>query len=120
MPQQPPNADNSDEPCRVIGPEQPPDVLREAGQKAIQARRRRAAIKADFRSGSRTIHEVLTLSATDEAVGRMRLEDLLKSLPGYGTHRVDAALRDLGIDPGKRLRGLGPHQIARLIDKFSR
>lgn len=90
-----------------------------AAAAAVQARRRRAEVKGDFEAGRLGIGEVLDLVADgDEAVGKMRVLDLLQSVPRVGPIRAQAMMQSLGIAPTRRLRGLGEHQRKRLVEYF--
>lgn len=54
----------------------------------------------------------------DEALGKMRLYDLLQALPRIGPVRAQVMMESLGIAPSRRLRGLGQHQRERLVEHF--
>ncbi|GHD02015.1 integration host factor, actinobacterial type [Zhihengliuella salsuginis] len=90
-----------------------------ARAKALRSRTRRAEIKESFRTGSISIGDVLELGASDEAVGRLRVADLLESVPGVGQVRAAALMDRLGISANRRVRGLGRKQQAALIDHFA-
>ncbi|GAA4372463.1 integration host factor, actinobacterial type [Paeniglutamicibacter cryotolerans] len=89
-----------------------------ARAKALAARTRRAEIKKSFGSGALSITEILDLVPDDEALGRLRVLDLLESLPGVGEIRAAALMDKLGISPSRRLRGLGRKQREALIEHF--
>lgn len=90
-----------------------------ARAKALQARTRRAEVKEAFGSGRLGITELLALVPDDEAVGRLRVADLLESVPGVGQIRAAALMERLGISPSRRLRGLGRKQQQALVEHFS-
>ncbi|WP_309079802.1 integration host factor, actinobacterial type [Zhihengliuella sp.] len=90
-----------------------------ARAKALRSRSRRAEVKEAFRQGVMDIGEILELGATDEAVGRLRVADLLEAVPGIGEVRATALMEKLGISPNRRVRGLGRKQQAALIEHFS-
>ncbi|MFI0432823.1 MAG: integration host factor, actinobacterial type [Candidatus Nanopelagicales bacterium] len=101
----------------------PPQLTAEqrsaAAAAAVQARRRRAEVKGQFEAGQLGIGDVLDLVAGgDEAVGKMRVFDLLQSVPRVGPVRAQAMMESLGIAPSRRLRGLGEHQRDRLVEHF--
>ena len=89
-----------------------------ARAKALAARTRRAEIKKSFGSGALSVTEILDLVPNDEALGRLRVLDLLESLPGVGEIRAAALMDKLGISPSRRLRGLGRKQREALIEHF--
>ncbi|WP_235940846.1 guanylate kinase [Paramicrobacterium fandaimingii] len=95
----------------------PPEVDRLAASRAaVAARRARAAVKSDVAAGHRSALDVLDAGFTDpEGVeGRMRITDLLISVPAIGTTKLDRILSDLRISRAKRIGGLGVHQRHRL------
>jgi hypothetical protein len=65
----------------------------EALRKAQAARLARKQLRAAIATGEQTIPAVLDRAKTDEVIGRTRVVDLLKSLPGYGPAKVTALLR---------------------------
>ncbi|MDJ0320071.1 integration host factor, actinobacterial type [Pseudarthrobacter sp. PS3-L1] len=84
--------------------------------KAAAARATRAALKERLKSGELSITEMLDLSATDDALARLRVVELLEALPGIGKVRASAIMEQLGIARSRRLRGLGIHQRRALVD----
>lgn len=80
--------------------------------KANKARRMRHSIKAALKAG--TLDPVRAIGMED--VGRMRVRDFIKALPGAYTATADRAMRRLGIAEGRRMGGLGRRQTERLID----
>lgn len=91
-----------------------------AREKAKQARVTRAEIKDAVKNKKITIAEVLKRAETDEAVARLKVTDLLTSLPGVGEVRTENILNDLNIAASRRLRGLGIHQRRALINLLDR
>ncbi|PFG31321.1 guanylate kinase [Paramicrobacterium agarici] len=87
-----------------------------ASRAAVAARRARAAVKSDVASGRRSALDVLqTAFADPEGVeGRMRVTDLLISVPAIGATKLERILSDLRISRAKRIGGLGVHQRERL------
>ena len=66
--------------------------------------------------GDETIPAVLGRAKTDAVVGKTKVADLLKSLPGYGPAKVSALLEQTGIDASRRAAGLGDRQKQALLD----
>ncbi|HEX8766831.1 MAG TPA: integration host factor, actinobacterial type [Jatrophihabitans sp.] len=85
---------------------------------AAAARAARAQARADLKSGRIGPAELLERADTDEQLAAMRVTALLAALPGYGKVRAAALLRDLRIAESRRLRGLGPHQRAALLQRI--
>jgi guanylate kinase len=86
--------------------------------KASASRKRRAEIKSQIKSGLVGIDEVLSLASTDEAIGKMRVKELLESLAGVGKIRVISLMERLNISPTRRIQGLGRHQLKELRNEF--
>ena len=93
---------------------------REAAQaKSREARQARSALLAGIKSGDETIPAVLGRAKTDAVVGKTKVADLLKSLPGYGPAKVSALLEQTGIDASRRAAGLGDRQKQALLDALA-
>lgn len=87
-------------------------------QKAAAARTIRAEIKQKVKAGKLGIPEVIATADKDEAVGRLKVSELLEALPGVGQVRASAIMEHIGIAQTRRLRGLGIHQRKALTDWF--
>lgn len=85
---------------------------REALAKAREHRRIRAVFKKQISSGQRGWREAL--DSDDEAIRRMRIKELLESLPGFGSIRAIAILDRVGISHSRRIQGLGSTQREKL------
>ena len=55
----------------------------------------------------------------NEVIGKMRVLDLLQSMPGIGKVRARQVMEQLRISETRRVRGLGTKQIAALVDEFA-
>lgn len=95
-----------------------PEQRSAALEKAFQARQARAQVKADLKAGKTTLKSVLMNAAEDEAVSKMKVVDLLKSIPGVGERRAQGTMEEIGIAASRRIKGLGVHQKAALLEKF--
>lgn len=84
-------------------------------ERALAARRQRASIKDDVRRGRLSLGEVLSRRLSDPVIARMKVVDLLESLPGVGPVRAADLLDRCAIASSRRLRGLGEHQVAGLL-----
>ena len=85
---------------------------------AVVARRRRAEVKTAVREGGMTVASAMTLADADDAVGRMRVLDLCKSLPGFGPLKTSSLLEACGISEKKRLAGLTQRQKDMLLSQL--
>lgn len=100
----------------------PPEVDRVAASRAaVAARRARATVKAHVAAGERTALEVLGAAIKDPVgvEGRLRVTELLVSIPAIGVTKMQRIMHRLEISPSKRLGGLGRHQRDRLRDYLS-
>jgi hypothetical protein len=95
------------------------DDRRRALDKAAAARRARAELKADLRTGKVTLAEVLARADHDDVVGRTKVAALLESLPNVGKVRAQRLMERLEISPTRRLRGLGANQRQRLLQTLA-
>lgn len=89
---------------------------RTALAKAAEARKERAELRENLKSGVLSLREVL--ASDSEAVLRMPVRTLLESLPGVGRARAHRLLAEMQIAATRRVRGLGPHQRDRLLARF--
>lgn len=88
-------------------------------EKAARARRERAAIKDKLKRNGASLAEVLTAAETDDVVGKMRVVEVVSSMPGIGKVRAAQIMDRLEIAQSRRLRGLGAKQRAALLDEFA-
>lgn len=87
-------------------------------ERAAEARKVRAEVKADLKNGKRTLEEVIALGKSDDFIGKMRVNALIEALPGVGKVRAAALMEKIGIAPSRRIRGLGIHQTRELLAEF--
>ena len=99
-------------------PQLTPQQREAALAKAAASRKRRAEVKAQIKSQELTIESVFTLAQTDDAVGKMRVKELLESFSGVGKVRAVALMERLNISPTRRIQGLGRHQLNELRQEF--
>jgi hypothetical protein len=96
-----------------------PEQRREALAKAAEARKKRAALKGQLKSGQLNLRDVLS-RREDEVVGKMRVSSVLESLPGVGKVRARKLMERLDISSSRRVRGLGAKQKEALLGEFSK
>lgn len=90
-----------------------------ARHKATAARAARAAVKAELKAGRKSVAEVIEAGRTEDAIGRLRVTELLEAMPGIGKVRAAAMMEQIGIAPTRRVRGLGIHQRQALISHLA-
>lgn len=100
-------------------PKLTPEQLQQARSAATAARRARADLKNEVRTGKLSFAKALDASETNEALAHLKVVDLLKAMPRVGDKRAAEIMERLEIAPNRRLRGLGRHQIAGLKAEFS-
>jgi hypothetical protein len=92
---------------------------REALAKAAEARRKRAEIKEQLKSGRTTLRDLLE-SSGDDIVGKMKVSSVLESLPGHGRVKARKLMEKLDISESRRMRGLGAKQKENLLSEFAK
>ena len=97
-----------------------PEQRAAALEKAAAARRERATDKSKLKCSSGSIAEVLEDGRTDPIIGKMKVTELLESMPGVGRVRAKAIMEEVGIAESRRVRGLGANQVAALLRRFER
>ncbi len=95
-----------------------PEQRQAALAKAAQARQLRAEVKNRLKHSGATIAEVITESRANEVIAKLRVIDLLQSMPGVGKVRAKEIMARIGIADSRRLRGLGANQISALLREF--
>jgi acetolactate synthase small subunit len=96
-----------------------PEQRQAALDKAAASRRERAEVKNRLKNSGASIVDVLHEGAHNEVIGKMRVVDLLQSLPGLGKVRARQMMERLGIAESRRVRGLGTKQVAALEREFA-
>jgi hypothetical protein len=99
-------------------PELTDEQRRQALAKAAEARRVRAEIKEELKSGSLDLAGLLERADGDLVVARMKVLSVLESLPRLGKVKSRRAMEEIGISEKRRLRGLGSQQRAELHARF--
>lgn len=92
---------------------------KQALEKAAEARRKRAEVKAQLKSGKRTLKDLLA-NTDDDTIGKMKVSTVLESLPGVGKVRATRIMEKLDISATRRMRGLGAKQREALLAEFSK
>jgi hypothetical protein len=93
---------------------------RQALEKAAEARKKRAEVKAKLKGGALGLSECLDRSESDEILGKMKVSAMLEALPGVGKVRAQKVMEELNISGTRRLRGLGDKQKQSLKERFGK
>jgi hypothetical protein len=102
----------------VALPQLTPQEREAALDKAFAARQARAEVKAALKNGDTTLSAVLEKAVGDESLSKMKVHDLLRSMPGVGERRATALMEEFGIAASRRIKGLGVHQKSALLERF--
>lgn len=95
-------------------PQLTPEQRASALAKAKVSRQVRAGLKLRVKNQELSIAQVIQISHNDEAIAKMRVLELVESIPGMGKVRAKALLERLEISLTRRLQGLGRHQVQAL------
>jgi hypothetical protein len=95
-----------------------PEQRQAALDKAAASRRERAEVKNRLKHAGATLAEVIHEGQTNEVVGKMRVSELLQSIPGIGKVRAEQVMDRLNISRTRRVRGLGVNQVTALLEEF--
>lgn len=95
-----------------------PEQRAKALEKAADARAVRAEVKNRLKYSGGKLSEVIAEGQQDNAIGKLKVLALLESLPGVGKVTARTVMTEVGISESRRVRGLGPQQIAKLVDRF--
>ena len=92
----------------VMSPEQREAALARAAQTRKERSEALGLVK------NRTVTAADVLNDTESPVQGAKVRQLLLAVPGIGQVKADHIMADLGIDAGRRVRGLGCPQRAHL------
>jgi hypothetical protein len=99
-------------------PELTPEQRRAALERAAVVRRERAEVKNRLKNSGASLQEVVRDGQKNQVIGKMKVLDLLQSMPGLGKVRARNLMERIGISESRRVRGLGANQIAALEREF--
>ena len=108
----------TDEDITVALPPLTPEQRKAALDKAAASRRERAEVKNRLKHSGASLVEVLKQGQENEVIAKMRVLDLLQSMPGVDKVRARQMMERLNISESRRVRGLGANQIAALEREF--
>jgi hypothetical protein len=95
----------------TLTPEQRDNAL----AKARETRQARAALLSEIKSGETTIPDVLDRAQSDPVAGKIKVSQLVRSLPGYGQAKADALMHEVGIAEDRPVGGLGSRRREALV-----
>ncbi|MEX0659144.1 MAG: integration host factor, actinobacterial type [Egibacteraceae bacterium] len=94
------------------------EARRRALEKAAEARKVRAELKQQLKSGEIDFLEILRRADRNETVGKTKVSAVLEAMPRLGKVRARKLMERLDISPSRRLRGLGINQREKLLAEF--
>ena len=97
-----------------------PEQRSAALEKAAASRRERAEVKHRLKHSGASLSQVIETGTSNDVIGKMRVVELLQSVPGLGRVRARQVMQRLGIAESRRVRGLGQNQVSALLDRFGR
>lgn len=86
---------------------------REALLLAAESRKVRAAFKNEIKSGAKSWKDAF--ASVDPSIRKMRVKELLISMPGFGEIRAINVMERAGISPTRRVQGVGKSQYEALL-----
>jgi signal recognition particle GTPase len=95
-----------------------PEQRNAALEKAAAVRKQRAELKDRLKMGSVTLKDLLDQGQSDEVIGKMKVLNVLESLPGLGKVKARRAMDEVGISETRRVQGLGEQQRRKLLEKL--
>lgn len=107
-----------DEVFAVALPPLTPEQRQAALVKAAASRRERAVVKNRLKHSGASLAEVIADGRTNEVIGKLRVVELLQSMPGIGKVRARQVMEKVKIAETRRVRGLGVKQAAALVAEF--
>ncbi len=100
----------------------PPRLSDEERTRALEiaklSRQERARVKEEIRRGAISFSQFIESAQQNPVLAKMRVVELLESLPGYGKIRAQAVMEKFEISPTRRVQGLGRHQLSSLLKEF--
>jgi hypothetical protein len=101
-------------------PELSDEQRAEALKKATAVRSARRVFKEKLAAGEFSLESAIAQAKSDEALAGIRVHDLVQCLPGIGPKRATIIMDEIGISHARRVRGLGQHQVAALVERERR
>ena len=99
-------------------PQLSPEQRLAALAKAAEVRSQRAEIKSQLKHGTITLSVLLERAATEDLIGKMKVNTVLENLPGYGKVKAQKLIEQIGISDTRRLQGLGANQKSQLLTQI--
>ena len=95
-----------------------PEQRSAALAKAAVARTDRAQYKQGLKAGSVSLNDLIEKAESDDIVGRMKVKDVISSMPKMGPQTTAKLMQELNISETRRMKGLGAKQKEQLLARF--
>ena len=95
-----------------------PEQRQAALEKAAEARRVRAEVKARLKLNRLSLRDLFDQSDADDMLAKLKVVSVLESLPGVGKVRARRLMEEIRISEARRVRGLGAQQREALLKQF--
>jgi len=99
-------------------PQLNPEQRAAALAKAAEARAARAEFKSKLKMGTVSLREAIEGADSDDVIGKLKVVNMLESLPGVGKVKARKVMEDIGIAETRRVRGLGSQQRQSLLEQL--
>jgi len=100
--------------------ERSPEQIKAALAKAAEARAAKTETLRQIRSGEISLADMFSEDYKDnERIQRLQIGSAMRALPGVTQYRAAKILRELDIDAGRRVKGVGARQRERLLAALS-
>lgn len=99
-------------------PQLNPEQRAAALAKAAEARAARAELKSKLKMGTVTLRDAIEGADSDDVIGKLKVVNLLESLPGVGKVKARKVMEEIGIAETRRVRGLGSQQRQSLLEQL--
>ena len=93
-----------------------PEQLTADREKAIAVRQARAALKADLKTGRRSLEDVI--EGDLDIAKKMNVSAVLTALPKVGKQKAADIMTEIKITPSRKIGGLGARQRRELAQRF--
>lgn len=96
-----------------------PEQRAQALQKAAEARKIASEVKGQLSEGTLSLPALFSRAESDPVVARLKILAVVQSLPGQTRNKAKGIMEELGIDEGRRVKGLGSKQRQALLERVS-
>lgn len=96
-----------------------PEQRAAALARAAEVRRARSEFKQSIKAKRLGLAQALEQADTNDMIAKVKVSELLSSLPGVGKVKAAALMEEFGIAETRRLRGLGAQQRELILSRLA-